>query len=316
MGEHDGDRARGHARAHVVRAAGEDDRHARAEHDPCRVRVREERELLRDHVARLEIGHQQNVGVAGDLGLDLFDRRRFLADRVVHRERTIEQPARDLTAVRHLAESRRLQGRLDLRVHRFHRRQNRNLRQLHAKGVAELDRVLHDVDLVVEAGIDVDRGIGDEQGLVVGGHVHHEHVAQAPRGAQTGLFGHDCAQQLIGVQRSLHQHLGFAHAHQLHRLCRSRIAVWRVDDAKGRDVESVFFRDRADLRFGANQDRHDQVRFRGFDCTAQGRFVARVRDRRDHGRKRLAALDDGGVAVVLLHRNLGHLDHFYLHLLA
>ena len=47
------------------------------------------------------------------------------------------------------------------------------------------------------------------------GHVHHEAVADAPRGAQARLAPDDRAHQLVGVQAALHQRLGLALAHQL-----------------------------------------------------------------------------------------------------
>ena len=96
-------------RAHAVGAAGQDDRHARAEHQPGAVGVRQEAELLGQDVAGLEVRRQQDVGIAGDLRVDALDSRRLLADRVVERERAVEQAARDLAAVGHLAE----RGRVD-----------------------------------------------------------------------------------------------------------------------------------------------------------------------------------------------------------
>ena len=53
----------------------------------------------------------------------------------------------------------------------------------------QVDRVLADVHLVLERRRDVDRGVGDDQHLVVGRHVHQEDVAEAPAGAQAGLLG-------------------------------------------------------------------------------------------------------------------------------
>jgi hypothetical protein len=60
-----GDRAAGDAGANGVRAAREDDRHARAEHEAGTVGIGQEGELLGEDVARLEIGHEQNVGSPG-----------------------------------------------------------------------------------------------------------------------------------------------------------------------------------------------------------------------------------------------------------
>ena len=50
----------------AVGAAGQDDRHPGAEHDAGGVGVGEEGQFLGQHVAGLDVGHQQDVGVAGD----------------------------------------------------------------------------------------------------------------------------------------------------------------------------------------------------------------------------------------------------------
>ena len=71
------DRAARDPRSHAVGAARQDDRHARAEHEAGAVGVREKAELLGEHVAGLEVGHQQNVGIAGDLRLDALDLARL-----------------------------------------------------------------------------------------------------------------------------------------------------------------------------------------------------------------------------------------------
>ena len=72
------------------------------------------------------------------------------ADGVVERQRAVEHAARDLAAVGHLAQRRRLDGRGDLRVDRLDGRQDRDAHLGEAQRVAEIDRVLHDVDLVLE----------------------------------------------------------------------------------------------------------------------------------------------------------------------
>ena len=61
------------ARSHTVGAARQDDRHPRAEDDAGTIGVGQERELLGEHVARLEIRNEQDVGIACDLRDDAFD---------------------------------------------------------------------------------------------------------------------------------------------------------------------------------------------------------------------------------------------------
>ena len=61
-----GDGAGGEAGADRVGARGQDDRHARAEHDAGGVGMGEEGQVLRQHVAGLEVGHDEDLAVAGD----------------------------------------------------------------------------------------------------------------------------------------------------------------------------------------------------------------------------------------------------------
>ena len=48
----------------------------------------------------------------------------------------------------------------------------------------QIDGVLDDVALGIEIGRDIDRGVGDEQRVRDGRHIHDEDVADPPRGAQ------------------------------------------------------------------------------------------------------------------------------------
>ena len=51
-----------------------------------------------------EIGHEKNVRVAADLGFDVLDLRRLTADCIVEGERSVEEPAGDLSSLGHLAQ--------------------------------------------------------------------------------------------------------------------------------------------------------------------------------------------------------------------
>ena len=57
---------------------------------PGRVRLGEKDEVLGQHVAGFEIGHDQDLGAAGDLGLDALDPRRLGIDGIVEGERAVE----------------------------------------------------------------------------------------------------------------------------------------------------------------------------------------------------------------------------------
>ena len=60
-------RATGDSGANPVGATCQDDRHPRAQNETGAVGVRQEAELLGEHVARLEVRNQEDVGIAGDL---------------------------------------------------------------------------------------------------------------------------------------------------------------------------------------------------------------------------------------------------------
>ena len=52
-----------------------------------------------------------------------------------------------------------------------------------AHGLREVDRVLDDVDLVLQCRRDIHRGVGDDQRIGMAGHIHDEAMADAPGGA-------------------------------------------------------------------------------------------------------------------------------------
>ena len=119
----------------------------------------------------------------------------------------------------------------------------------------KVDRVLTDVDLVFERRCDVDGRVGDDQHLVVGRHVHDEHVTDAAARPQSGVARHHGAEQLVGVQAALHQQFGFAEPHEFNRLRGRRVAVRRIDDARLAEIDPMPLSDVADLRRRTDEDR-------------------------------------------------------------
>ncbi len=175
------------------RRGWENDGHARAEHDAGGIGIGEERQFLGQHVARLHVRHQQDVGITGDRRNDALRQRGFAADGVVECERAVEDAALDLSALGHFAERRGIDGGRDLRCHRLHRAEDRDLRPLDAERLRQFDGVGDDVRLLVQRRPDVDRGVGDEQQLGIGRHVHDEDVADAADGANAGGAADDGA---------------------------------------------------------------------------------------------------------------------------
>ena len=151
--------------------------------------------------------------------------RRLLGHRIVERQRAVEDAARDLPAIGHLAQSRRVDGRADVGRHRLDRRQDRHSRRDDAQSANHVDRVLDDVAFVEQVGIDVDRRIGDEHRPRIVRRVDGEDVGDAARGAKAGRAVDDRAHQFVGVQGALHQRLDLAFARHRHAHHRGGVAV-------------------------------------------------------------------------------------------
>src|SRR5262245_65767147 len=91
--------ATGNSRANRIGSTRQDDRNLRAQNETGAVGVRQEAELLGEHIPGLEARHEKDVGIAGDRRLDTLDLRGFCADRVVERPWAIQAAARDLLPV-------------------------------------------------------------------------------------------------------------------------------------------------------------------------------------------------------------------------
>ena len=169
--------------------------------------------------------------------------------------------------------------------------------------------------LHLQVGRDVDRGVGDDERLVVVRDVHDEAMADAPRGPKAGVALDHRAHQFVGVEAALHQRLGAALAHQRDRLCGRVLAVLGIDDLESADVEAVLRGDVADPLLRPDQDRLDQFQLRRFDRAFQRHLIARMRDRDLYRRILLRPRDqlvellvrvsaDGGLRLKHRHRLL------------
>ena len=83
----------------------------------------------------------------------------------------------------------------------------------------EVDRVLHDIDLVGEIGADVDRRIGHDQRLIVPGNIHHKAVTDAAHRTDASVARHNGAHQFVRMQTALHESFGRSLADHRDRLC-------------------------------------------------------------------------------------------------
>ena len=154
----------------------------------------------------------------------------FRRDRIVEGERTIENAAGNLASIGHLAKCGRIKGGLDLFRDDLDRGQDRHARFRYTQGVRQIDRVLDDVPLVRQRGVDVDRGVGDEERPRIVGRVDRKDVAYAPGGAQAAFAVDNSMHELIRMERAFHQRLDLAGAGHGDGLSRRGLAVFRRND--------------------------------------------------------------------------------------
>ena len=135
-------------------------------------------------------------------------------------------------------------------------------------------------------------------GSVVGGHVHDEAVADAPRGAQPGLARDHRGHQFVGVQAALHQASALPSRTSRTASGGGGLAVGRVDDLEAGDVDVACFATPRCAR-RPDQDRRDQPRPRGIDGAGERGLVAGMRDRGGSAGRVLAELEQALVVLVL-----------------
>jgi len=275
-------RARGGAGFGSVGTAGQHDGHARAQHYARHQRIGQVFKLLGHHVAGLEVGHHQDVGIAGNRRLDALGLGGEQRNRIVEGKRAVEQAAPDLAAIGHLAQRGGVNGGADLGSDGLHRRQDGHLGLGQTEHMGELDRVLDDVDLIFEGGRDHDRRVGDHQRVRVGRHVGEKDVTDAASGAQVL---DDLDHHLVGVQRPFHQGFGDAVPAHAHGDLGRGVAVLCIHDAKALDVDAELLGHCADLVLRADQDGVDQAGLGRLYRAQQRLLVARVRHRDRHRRQ-------------------------------
>ena len=149
----------------------------------------------------------------------------------------------------------------------------------------QIDRVLHDIDLAGEVGGDVDGGVGDDQRVLVAGHIHHEAMADAARRADAGLARDDRAHQLVGMKAALHQGFGLALAHEFDGLVGGVVAVRGGHEGECRDVQIRLGGRGADALGRPDQDRRDQAEPGRFHRAFERDPVAGVGDGGRHRRQ-------------------------------
>src|SRR6185437_8400309 len=250
------------------------------------------------HIAGFEIRHQKNIRIACDGGSDMFYRGGVTADRIVECEWSIEDRPGDLVAFGHLAESRSLEGRRDLRADRLDRREDRDFRLYDPERMAKVDGVARDVGFLFEIGEDVDCRVGDEKRLWIGRHIHDEDMADAPLGANSRVGTYDFGHQLVGVQTTFHEHIGFTGTDELDSFGGRGVAMRGIDKGKSADIETCRRGCGADLRRWTDEDRPNDLDLGRLDCCLERALITGMDDRRPHRRQRAAHRDESFILLV------------------
>ena len=255
-------------------------------------RARQEREALGQHVAGLEIGHDQHVGAPGDRRDDLLDRRRLGADRVVERQRAVENAAGDLARDRPSCTApplRSVDGTFGLTVSIADRIATRTSGARSARARSMAFCTMSTFSSSVGAMFTAASVMISASGWPGTSITKQWLMRRAVR--KPVSFAHHLGHQLVGVEAALHQRLGLACPHELDRSRRRGVAVRRVDQLVARDVELELLRHGLDLRLRSDEDGLDQPELRGVDRAGERALVARVRDRHGHRLDRLRGLD-------------------------
>ena len=203
-------------------------------------------------------------------GIHAFDPCRLRVDRVVERERPIENTAGDLLAVGHLAERGRVYGRWNLRGHGLDRRKDGYSRWVTgADRVIQINRVLNDVAFDFEIGKYVDRGVGYEKGLGISRDVHDKNMTDAPCGPKAGARCGNRPHQLIGVQTALHQQFALRLVNEFNRFGGRCLAVRSIHQLVFTDVEFAIACDGGDLACRSHEDWNDDSDLGGLNQTTE-----------------------------------------------
>src|SRR5262245_9096051 len=303
----------------VVAAAGQRNRHPRPENDARRQCIAEQGELLRNHVARFEIGGEEDVRLAGYGRAETGVLGGFERYCVIDGQWTVEDATRNLAALGHLAERRRFDRGGHLRIDHFPGREHGHFRGWVSEPARKIDRILADLAFLRKPGRDVDHCVGDEQRLGIRRHVQRVHMADAALRAQAFRRRDDLTDEVLGRHVPLDDTFdpAFACKADGHRNRLPRVRRWH--DLERIEIDAARFGDFANQTFRADEDRHDDA---VFDCgrhCGERTGVARTEDRCRDGRK-LARLDpahdlaEPHILVVEMHR--GKVDLGTSHLFA
>ena len=182
-------------------------------------------------VARMDIREKQHICIALDLPVGgPFVLCRFCVYGKVKRERSVYDTARNLTLFAHFCQLSRIHRGRHLGIYHLHRCQRRHLGHIHAAGIAHRNRILDDIDLVLQRRIGHEGHICQKQKPVNAGNLKYAYMGQRIACAQAHFLVQHALQEILGVNQSLHVHVSPAVMCQFHRLQGSCNDVRLIND--------------------------------------------------------------------------------------
>ena len=130
----------------------------------------------------------------------------------------------------------------------------RYLGHLDAEVASHIGHILHHLDALSLVGVGDNGCIGENQQLVIVGNVGHGSMGQhVTLGQNAGFLVQDGTQQVVGVDQTLHQHVGLVLTHQSDSLSGSVIGISSVNitDVGGKGLQGLIG---TELFFTAHED--------------------------------------------------------------
>jgi hypothetical protein len=136
--------------------------------------------------------------------------------------------------------------------------------------------VQQDVHLLIQVGLHVHAGVGDDHNALLARHVEHPDVAEDPLGAEAIRAGQHALEEDPSADRTLEEKIRPAVGNQLARLVHRLLRVGNIVNRKWTQVDLKSFSGPADLVAVADKDALDQPVLQGRAGGFQRRMALRA----------------------------------------
>ena len=168
----------------------------------------------------------------------------ILVECYVERQGAVDDDVAQLSAVAHFGQQGAFGRRNDAGKQLLGGGDAGDLRSFDTQQAGNVGQVSDLLDLLFEIGQRDDRDVGDDEQLVVAGHLDDRYVAQhALRGEQSGLLVEDAAHVFVGRDQTFHQNVGVARNDRCDGLLDAFHVVGFIDDVESLDVDAVLLAD-------------------------------------------------------------------------